>query len=735
MDYQTFLQGKAIKASSDGFVPQWIPDILYPFQVAATEWACKKGRAAIFADCGLGKTLMQLVWIENMRQGSPALIVAPLGVSQQTIDEAKKIGLSVRYVKTQDEMGEGIHITNYERIKSFTPDGIAALVLDESSILKSIDGKTRTYLIREFTSVPFRLCCTATPAPNDISELGNHAEFLGIMKMKEMLATFFVNRAQISSQTWVMKAHGRKHFYKWLASWSLYFADPADIGFPDDRFNLPSLDIGETIVKSGYTQEGMLFPSPVAGLTGRLRARKHSIDERVGVLASKIKASNEQWVVWCGLNTEGQKLHAVLGKDASLLVEGATPPDKKIHHWQTWRDGGAQTLITKPSIFGFGMNFQHCHNMAFLGLGDSYEQYYQAMRRCWRYGQTSPVSVDIITSEAEMAVLDNVKRKERIALQTAKEVIQAMRDYEVLEIQGKDTADTNGGIMTQEKHKNWELTWGDSAEWLQTLDPESVGLSVFSPPFINLYVYTDSQRDIGNNRDDEKYYDHFRYIIKGLIRATKPGRLCCVHVAQVPSIKYVDGFIGVKDYRGRVVSEFVDAGFIYHGEVTIDKNPQVQAIRTKARGLLFASLKKDSSWLRPALADYILVFRKPGENQIPIQPVDVSHEEWIQWAHPVWYDIRETEVLYFRGARGEDDVKHICPLQLEVIERCIKLWSNPGDVVCSPFAGIGSEGYVALQKNRKFVGCELKQEYYNQSIKHLKAAESQYELDVFEKKE
>jgi hypothetical protein len=432
--------------------------------------------------------------------------------------------------------------------------------------------------------------------------------------------------------------------------------------------------------------------------------------------------------VWCGLNDEGRKLHSALG-DISVLVEGADKNESKIESWHAWRDGRARVMITKPSIFGFGMNFQFCHKMGFLGLGDSYEQYYQAIRRCWRFGQTSPVDACVVISDCEVGVAENVRKKERAAAMVAKEVISEMSDYEKRAIRG------NGDIapphqVTHESGVDWDAYCGDSIEWLRASDADRWGLSVYSPPFMELYVYSSTERDIGNSRGPDEFFEHYRYLISELLRTTVPGRHTCVHVSQVPSIKYVDGFIGMKDFRGRVVSEYVDRGWIYHGEVVIDKDPQVQAIRTKSKGLLFATLRRDSSWLRPALADYILVFRKPGENPERILPDDITHEDWIRWARPVWYGIKETDVLNFRAARGEKDEKHICPLQLEVIERCVKLWSNPGDVVCSPFMGIGSEGWVSLRLGRKFAGCELKHEYFTQAHKHLSGARAQMELDI-----
>ena len=274
------------------------------------------------------------------------------------------------------------------------------------------------------------------------------------------------------------------------------------------------------------------------------------------------------------------------------------------------------------------------------------------------------------------------------------------------------------------QHDGWQLVNGDCIEVLGQVPAASVDLSVYSPPFISLYTYTASEHDIGNCANSAEFFEHFAFVIEGLFRATKPGRLTCCHVAQVPAMLERDGWIGLKDFRGDTIRAFQAGGWIYHGEVCIDKDPQAQAIRTKAKGLLFVQMRKDSSWSRPALADYILIFRKPGENAVPVQPDSISNDDWIQWARPIWYGIRESDTLHVAEARGDDDARHICPLQLGTIERCVRLWSNPGEVVLSPFAGIGSEGYEAVRLGRRFLGIELKPGYYEVAVRNLRAAEA-----------
>ena len=277
-------------------------------------------------------------------------------------------------------------------------------------------------------------------------------------------------------------------------------------------------------------------------------------------------------------------------------------------------------------------------------------------------------------------------------------------------------------VIDQAVTDRFALYNGDSAEVLRALPANSIDLSVFSPPFQAVYTYSATERDLGNSLTEEDFWRHMGWISAELMRVTKPGRNCCVHVSQVALQKAKDGVIGLKDFRGQMIAHFSERGFIYHGEVCIDKDPQFQAIRTKAKALLFVQLHKDSTWSRPALADYILILRKPGENAVPVVP-DVSNDEWIAWARPIWTGIRETDTLQFAQARSEDDTLHLCPLQLPVIERCIRLWSNPGEVVLSPFAGIGSEGYQALRFDRRFVGCELKPEYFRVALRNLRNAE------------
>jgi len=724
--YAEFLAAKAHPAPRVGHEPGPISEVLFPFQRDLVAWAIRRGRAALWADTGLGKTLMQLEWARQM--GKRILIFTPLAVAQQTIREAAKLGLSP--VFTREPIDEdGIWIANYQNAHKFVGHRYDAIVLDESSILASLDGKTRTLLLAEFTSIPFRLCCTATPAPNDISELANHCEFLGVMPRVEMLAHFFIHDSEGKKTSdgeggWRLKGHARDTFWRWVARWAAYVRRPSDLGYDDDGFALPPLNIRDEIVESDFIPEGELFARMRGGIGGRLEARKASTLARVARAVEVIDASAEQWLVWHGLNEEGTRLAKALG-DEAVLIDGTNTDEEKIAAESQWRTGKARVLITKPSMFGFGLNWQHCYNILYLGLSDSWQQYYQSIRRCWRFGQTKAVNVVIVSSTAETAVADNVKRKEEQSAELAAGIIAAVRETQMEEIEGK---------RTQQEYETddaagdgWRLMLGDSAERMKEIPDGSVDLSVFSPPFASLYTYSASDRDLGNSADYDEFFEHFDFIIPELLRITRPGRRACVHVQQVTTTKVTHGVIGWRDFRADVVRHFVTAGWVYDGEVVIDKCPQAQAIRTKSKALMFTQKNKDSSWSRPAMADYILLFRHPGENDVTID-TDVTNEEWILWARPIWYGIRESDTLNAAVARENADEKHICPLQLGTIERCVRLWSNKGETVFDPFSGIGSTGFVSLQCGRESLGVELKPGYFKVACRNLDSAKKQIPL-------
>jgi DNA modification methylase/superfamily II DNA or RNA helicase len=722
--YADFLATKRPAVASAGLtvMDADINPILFPFQRDLVRWAVRKGRAAIFADTGLGKTFMQVEWARLT--GVRVLIVAPLSVARQTVREAAKLGVEVVYVR--DGIGmEGftrrpIYITNYEMLGHSTPSDFGAIVLDESSILKAMDGKTRQRLTEFAADIPYRLCCTATPAPNDITEIANHAEFLGLMSRAEMMSAFFVHvtDAQAAWQ-WRLKGHAEQPFYRWLASWGMSVRKPSDLGYDDEGYDLPPLNIEPRWVEADYRPDGKLFHMGLHGVTDRAAVRKATLTRRVESAAALVNERGGQWLLWCGLNEEADALARLI--PGSVNVQGSDSAEAKAEALEAFQSGETCVLITKAKIAGFGMNFQNAHQMAFVGLSDSWEAYYQCIRRCWRFGQTEPVNAYIVLSDAEEDIYQNVMRKEEEANLMRQRLIEHSAEYERAEL--GDMGDGNYIYEMDDREGDlWRLMLGDSCERLAEVATDSVDLSVFSPPFLSLYTYSPTERDVGNSRTPDEFYRHFGVIIDELMRVTKPGRNCCVHVSQVSTTLATDGVIGLRDFRGGVISQFVQQGWTYYGEVCIDKDPQAQAIRTHSKGLLFVQLHKDSVASRPALADYILVFQKPGENAAPVVP-DLANDEWIEWARPIWYGIRESDTLNVAEGREDEDEKHIAPLQLGTIERCIRLWSNKGETVLSPFAGIGSEGYVAVKNGRRFVGIELKRSYFDAASKNMARAE------------
>ena len=715
-DYETFLESKTLVVRPSGRLVEdsQIHTKLFPFQRDLVRWSVAKGRAAIFADTGLGKSYMLMEWARLL--DVETLVVAPLSVARQLSRMAEDIDLTLPYSRTGDPGGM-MTVTNYEMLEKFNPDHYGAVVLDESSILKNYAGAVRTALIEWAQPIPNRLACTATPAPNDIAELANHAEFLGIMSRVEMLAAFFVH----DDAGWRLKGHATLPFYRWLASWAMSIAKPSDLGYDDDGFNLPNLTIEPLFVESDYQPDGRLFAYGLSGITERSEVARDTVEARCAAAAEIVNGTTEPVIVWVGRNDESSRM-ANLIPDAVEVV-GAQSPEDKAELLEGFQDGKYRVLITKPSIAGFGMNFQMAARMVFVGLNDSYEQYYQAIRRCYRYGQKKPVGVTVVLAEEQRPVFDNVIQKEQAARIMTQELVRHVAEFEKAELAEVKAQEFNYKEDDAEGD-GWRMMLGDSCTRLAELEDESVGLSVFSPPFLSLYTYSPTERDLGNSHDPEKFWGHFEYISKHLYRLTKPGRNVCIHVQQISTTKVNQGFIGLQDFRGDTIRHFQEAGFRYYGEVCIDKDPQAQAIRTKAKTLLFVQLHRDSSDVRPALADYIIIMKKPGDNAEPIKP-DIDNEMWIQWARPIWYGIRETETLNYREARTEDDERHIAPLQLGTIERCVRLWSNPGDVVLSPFAGIGSEGYVSILQGRRFIGCELKPEYWRVGVKNLRAAEQQ----------
>lgn len=441
MEYKEFLESKKQKAISSGFEKskdkmnknlfEWQKDIVY--------WALKKGRCALFEDCGLGKTIQQLEWAQSVHEhcNNPVLIVSPLAVAEQTKQEGQKFGYAVNVVREQSQIVNGINITNYEILDHFDASTFCGVVLDESSILKNFTSKTRTEIIDLFAETPYKLSCTATPAPNDYMELGNQAEFCGVMSRTEMLATFFVHDGGDTSK-WRLKGHAQDAFWEWLATWAVVLTNPADLGYPGDGYSLPKLEIVEHVVKYDINicdDQFSFFAKEAQTLNERRNARRNSLEDRCKLAADLVSSQpNEQWLIWCDLNTESEELTRLI--ENSVEIRGSDNPTDKADRLNDFTVGDVRYLVTKPSIAGWGLNWQNCHNMIFVGLSDSYEMMYQAIRRCWRFGQKEKVTVHIITSEAEGAVKENIDRKEKQAAFMTAEMVKRTKDILERDIRG-----------------------------------------------------------------------------------------------------------------------------------------------------------------------------------------------------------------------------------------------------------------------------------------------------------
>lgn len=440
-NYAEFLATKRLVAPSCGreVSEDEINPALFPFQRALVRWAVRKGRCAIFAGTGLGKTRMQLEWARLV--GERTLILAPLTVAGQTVREGEQIGIAVTYARSQEQASDGITITNYEMLDRFDPAAFGAVVLDESSILKSFSGVTKNALIEAFRSTPYRLCCTATPAPNDIAEIANHSEFLSVMTSQEMIANWFINRS--AGKDLQLKRHGRESFFRWLASWAISLNRPSDLGFSDAGYDLPPFTVEPIFVDTDYVPEGRLFALGLNGVTERAQVRRDTLEARVEIAINLIADEWPEvpWIVWYGLLDEGRAVASRLHESGSVLIEGSLPSEQKEIRLASFLNGERRILVTHASIGGFGLNLQHCARMVFVGLGDSFEQYYQCIRRCWRFGQRQPVTAYVVLSEPERVIWENVRRKEAEAARMSEEMLHHVAEFERAEIDAAEAFD------------------------------------------------------------------------------------------------------------------------------------------------------------------------------------------------------------------------------------------------------------------------------------------------------
>lgn len=713
-NYEAFIASKIKPLTESGFDAE-VSDNLFDFQQWIVKTALKMGRYAIFADCGLGKSAMQIEWAMQVyrKTKQPVLILCPLAVAPQTIKEARQI---FGYEISRDGRETGIMIANYEQLENLRDDW-GGVVLDESSILKNFQGKTKQRLIEKFADVKYKLCCTATPDPNDDTEIGNHAEFLGVMTRLAMLSKFFVHDGG-ETQKWRLKGHAESQFIAWLKQWSVVIDNPARYGFTQKNYKLPKLDTECAWLVTG-AKDGMLFADAKFDATKLHEELRLTQDERVNIIAGMCSKLEGQVIVWTLQNEESTKL--AKGIPDAVEVTGAMSQEVKEQRINDFITGKARILITKPKIAQYGLNMQNCAIQINSGLNFSFEEYYQRVRRSWRFGQKKNVRIINVIPESMKTVWDVIQAKEKSFKKKQAETIEKVTgEYK-----------NKGGKSMKIKKGNYEITNSDCVIAMKEMADESIGFSVFSPPFADLYTYSDDPNDMSNVGSYAEYMKQFEFMARELFRILKPGRNVALYCMDIPIQKGKEGFIGLRDYSGEIIKLFSQIGFIYHSRVTIWKNPVTEMQRTKALGLLHKQTKKDSTMSRVGIPDYVLVFRKDGERFDPVH-MDIDVDTWQKYASPVWMDIDYGDTLNGRAGRAENDDKHICPLQLPTIERLITLYTNKGDTVFSPFMGIGSEVYQALKMGRKAIGVELKKSYFDVAARNCEGAERENsQLEMF----
>lgn len=724
--YDSFLENKRKQTIISGFDidESLLNKLMFDFQKFIVKRALKAGKYAIFADCGLGKTLMQLEWANqvNKHTNKPVLILSPLAVAGQTLKEGEKFHIDVcKY----DGSNAPIQIINYDQLENVDCSIFSGVVLDESSILKNFEGATKKLILDSFIKTPYKLACTATPSPNDPMELGNHSEFLDVMSRNEMLAMYFVHDGGETAK-WRLKGHAVKLFYQFVGTWAIMLNKPSDIGFEMTDYDLPKLNLIERQIITSKRDNGSLFNDAIISATNfneELRlTKKERMDEVVRIVNSAV---NENFIIWIKHNEEGEMLKKLL-PDA-IEVKGSDSNEWKEKYLLGFANNAFRILITKTKIASFGLNYQNCRNQIFASLDFSFEGLYQGIRRSYRFLQKNEVNIYLITTDTMSNVIQSIYKKQKQFETMQSEMSKTINEN----LNNQDMKNISYDIK-EEKNEWYHIKRGDCVSLISELENESIGLSVFSPPFAELYTYSSYVEDMGNSKDYNEFLIQFNFLIKELHRVMMQGRNVCVHCMDLPIQKGKHGFIGLRDFTGMILRAFEDAGFIYASRVTIWKDPVVEMQRTKALGLLHKQVKKDSTMSRVGIPDYIMIFRKDGERNNPVSNTDLPVDLWQKYASPVWMDIDYGNTLQgFRNARDEKDEKHICPLQLDTIERLIHLYSNKGDTIFTPFMGIGSEIYQAVKMERKGVGFELKESYFDLAKYNLRTCiESKKQLTI-----
>lgn len=753
-----------------------LPGHLFDYQAWVVERAFQRERFAAFMLTGLGKTLVQLEWARQVAKytAGRVLIVAPLNVVSQTIGEAHRFYGGQPVLDCTDRptldawLGEpdndGLGITNYEKLDgAYERLPVEGVVLDESSMLRSLGGSRKWSVVRAFAGVRFKLACSATPAPNDRTEYAQHAVWLDqVRATKEYLTAYFRNDGK---GNWDFKTHAYDAWVANLASWAVFMHDPARWRFaalpemPELVELNPSVGLTDAqrqrarLWESG--EQASLLGATPGGVTSRVKMQQIAngfelVDgtverfdaEKPGAVVDLVAGhGDEQVIVWVHFDAEGDRLaEQIAGRGIDVEhLSGATPIRRRADVVEAFRRGdGPRVLILKPAMFGQGLNLQACTVQIFSSVHDSFERYFQCIRRSYRFGQTRPVRVYVPLTDLDEAINSNVMAKQA----TFNEDARRLEDAVVARLRPLDTSealivDTTPKIEVERTGTDrWTLVFGDALAHMDTMPEASVDHAIFSPPFPALFAYSKELGDVANVRgtatDTSEHRLVWQWAAEKLLRVVKPGRIVAIHCKEIIQHANTHGYRWCYDYPSELRAGMEAAGFHYHRRITIAKNPQSEATRNKETSLLHVTVKRNALNSFPQAGEYLMVFAAPGEAEVPV-PCNLGFEEWTEWANTIWPDhahytwhgIRETDVLNTAVAKGHPDERHCCPLQLGLIERTVRLWSNPDELVFSPFAGIGSEGVVALEWGRRFYGIELKESYYRTAARNLAEAEEE----------
>ena len=732
-EYQKFLEGKFKVHQNSGFEIELdsINPILFPHQKIAVKKALEKGRFALFLDTGLGKTLCELEWAKHIYNHTkkPVLIICPLAVSGQIIEEGRKFGYDINRLNLQKGIETIINVINFEQLSNVDVSLFSGIVIDESSILKSFTGALRNLIIKTFKDFKFKLACTATPSPNEYTEIGNHSEFLGVLDSSDMLTKFFSNDTSEASK-FTLKGHAKKDFFRWLNSWGLCLTKPSDLGFSDLGYDLPPLNIIEYEIFTEKKDNGKLFNDTSVNATNFNQELRNTMEARLNKVAEIVNNSTDNFIIWIKQNDEADYLKKLI-PDA-IEVRGSELPETKEKKLLGFGKNEFRVMITKTKIAQFGLNYQNCNNQVFASLDFSFEGTYQAIRRCYRFGQTKEVNIHIVKTDTMKNVSDIIKQKEREFNIMRKEMINELAN----DLDFRLKLDYTHQVV---KAPDYEIHKGDSIELIDLIDDNSIDFSIYSPPFSSLYTFSDNIRDLGNCDSDEEFFQNYRFLLQKLFKKIRPGRLVAVHTKDLPMYKSRHGATGYRDFTGENLKLMEDVGFVYHSKITIWTDPVLERARTNCQRLLYKQVQSDASLSGVGTPDYLTIFRKWENIDSDLyRPVDWKNREnfpldtWQKWASPVWFDIMRVDVLNSRIAKDSDDEKHLSPLQLGIIERAIAMWTNENETVFTPFAGIGSAIYQAVKMNRKGIGIELKDAYFNQACKNIEqAVQEKKQLTLF----